>query len=394
MYQGVGNRIGAKFQREKTFMSDTVTTKDKAAVNRRKFIKAAAVGGTGAVALAAPAIAQSNPEVKWRQTTSWPKSLDTLHGAAEHVAKRVLELTDGKFQIQTFAGGEIVPGLQVLDAVQNGTVECGHTAMYYYFGKDDTFVFGSALPFGMNPRQQNAWLLHGGGNDLLNEFYKGFNITSFPAGQTNCQMGGWFRKEIKTIDDLKGLKFRLGGFAGKIMSRVGVVPQQIAGGDIYPALEKGTIDGAEWVGPYDDEKLGFVKVAAFYHYPGWWESNSTSAFIANNDALAKLPKLYREALTSATLEANQWCMTKYDAVNTAALKRLVGAGAKLTPFSPEVMDACYKAANELYAEINAKNPAFKKIYDSYTAWQRDGYLWTQIADYTMDSYMIRYRNQK
>jgi TRAP-type mannitol/chloroaromatic compound transport system substrate-binding protein len=375
-------------------MAGQGTEKTNPAVNRRKFIKAAAAGGTGAVALAAPAIAQAMPEVKWRQTTSWPKSLDTLHGAAEHVAKRVGELTDGKFQIQTFAGGEIVPGLQVLDAVQNGTVECGHTAMYYYFGKDDTFVFGSGLPFGMNSRQQNAWLLHGGGNDLLNEFYKGFNVTSFPAGQTNCQMGGWFRKEIKTVDDLKGLKFRLGGFAGKIMSRIGVVPQQIAGGDIYPALEKGTIDGAEWVGPYDDEKLGFVKVASFYHYPGWWESNSTSAFIVNNDALAKLPKLYREVLTSATLEANQWCMSKYDAVNTAALKRLVGAGAKLTPFSPEVMDACYKASNDLYAEIGAKNAAFKKIYDSYNAFQRDGYLWTQIADYTMDSYMIRYRNQK
>jgi TRAP-type mannitol/chloroaromatic compound transport system substrate-binding protein len=375
-------------------MSDTVTTKDKAAVNRRKFIKAAAAGSTGAVALAAPAIAQSMPEVKWRQTTSWPKSLDTLHGAAEHIAKRVSDLTDGKFQIQTFAGGEIVPGLQVLDAVQNGTVECGHTALYYYFGKDDTFVFGSALPFGMNSRQQNAWLLHGGGLDLLNEFLKGYNVTMQPGGQTNCQMGGWFRKEIKTVEDMKGLKFRLGGFAGKIMSRVGVVPQQIAGGDIYPALEKGTIDGAEWVGPYDDEKLGFVKVAAFYHYPGWWESNSTSAFIANNDALAKLPKLYKEALTSACLEANQWCMSKYDAVNTLALKRLVGAGAKLTPFSPEVMDACYKAANELYGEINAKNPAFKKIYDSYVAFRADGYLWTQIADYTMDSYMIRYRNQK
>jgi TRAP-type mannitol/chloroaromatic compound transport system substrate-binding protein len=375
-------------------MSDTVTTKDKAAVNRRKFIKAAAAGSTGAVALAAPAIAQSMPEVKWRQTTSWPKSLDTLHGAAEHIAKRVSELTDGKFQIQTFAGGEIVPGLQVLDAVQNGTVECGHTALYYYFGKDDTFVFGSALPFGMNSRQQNAWLLHGGGLDLLNEFLKGYNVTMQPGGQTNCQMGGWFRKEIKTVEDMKGLKFRLGGFAGKIMSRVGVVPQQIAGGDIYPALEKGTIDGAEWVGPYDDEKLGFVKVAAFYHYPGWWESNSTSAFIANNDALAKLPKQYKEALTSACLEANQWCMSKYDAVNTTALKRLVGAGAKLTPFSPEVMDACYKAANDLYGEINAKNPAFKKIYDSYVAFRADGYLWTQIADYTMDSYMIRYRNQK
>lgn len=237
---------------------------------RRMFLKSAAGGGlaTAAAGISAPAIAQSNPEVKWRLTASWPKSLDTLYGAAELIGKRVAELTDNKFQIQPFAAGEIVPGLQVLDAVQNGTVECGHTALYYYFGKDDTFVFGSALPFGMNSRMQNAWLIHGGGQALLNEFLTKYNSYFIPAGNTNCQMGGWFRKQIKTVDDLKGLKFRLGGFAGKIVTRLGVVPQQIAAGDIYPALEKGTIDGAEWVGPYDDDKLGFVKVAKFYHYPG------------------------------------------------------------------------------------------------------------------------------
>jgi TRAP-type mannitol/chloroaromatic compound transport system substrate-binding protein len=371
---------------------NTWEEKRMAGLNRRKFVKGAAVGGIGATAVAAPAIAQALPDIKWRQTTSWPKSLDTLYGAAELIGKRVGELTDGKFQIQTFAGGEIVPGLQVLDAVQNGTVECGHTAMYYYFGKDDTFVFMSALPFGMNMRLQNAWLQHGGGMELINDFLKSYNVTMFAGGNTNCQMGGWFSKEIKTPEDLKGLKFRMGGFAGKIMQRLGVVPQQIAAGDIYPALEKGTIDGAEWVGPYDDEKLGFVKVAKFYHYPGWWEPSSTGGFIVNNAQYAALPKLYKEALQSACAEANNWCPAKYDAVNPAALKRLVGAGAVLKPFSPEVMDACWKAANELYAEISAKNPAFKKIYDSYTAFRSDGYLWTSVADYTMDSYMIRYRN--
>ena len=207
-------------------------------------------------------------------------------------------------------------------------------------------------------------------------------------------MGGWFRKPIVKMDDLKGLKFRLGGFAGKIMQKVGVVPQQIAGGDIYPALEKGTIDGAEWVGPYDDEKLGFYKVAKFYHYPGWWEPNSTNAFIANVEKFNSLPPLYKEALTSACLEVNNWVATKYDASNTAALKRLASQGTVLQPFSQEVMDGCYKAAQELYAELNQKNPAFKKIYDSYKAFQDDGYLWHQVADYTMDAYMIRYRNQK
>jgi TRAP-type mannitol/chloroaromatic compound transport system substrate-binding protein len=365
-------------------------------VNRRKFLKVAGAGGTAAAAtaVAAPAIAQSMPEIKWRQTTSWPKSLDTLHGGAEYIAKRVAEMTDNKFQIQTFAGGEIVPGLQVLDAVQKATVECGHTAMYYYFGKDDTFVFMSALPFGMSSRMQNAWMMHGGGLDLMNDFLKAYNARMIPAGNTHCQMGGWFRKQIKTPDDLKGLKFRLGGFAGRIMQRVGVVPQQIAGGDIYPSLEKGTIDGAEWVGPHDDEKLGFVKVAKFYHYPGWWEPSSNIGFIVNLEKWAQLPKTYQEALTAACYEAQAWVQNKYDASNAAALKRLVAAGAVLTPFPPEVMDTCWKAANELYDEIAAKNAAFKKIYESYTAFRADGYLWLQIADYTMDSYMIRYRNQK
>ena len=365
-------------------------------VNRRKFLKTAGAGGAAAAAaattLAAPAIAQANPKITWRQQASWPKSLDTLYGAAELVGKRVSELTDGNFTIQTFAAGEIVGGLQVLDAVQNGTVECGHTAMYYYFGKDDAFVFGTCLPFGLNSRQHHAWMIHGGGLDMYNDFLKTYNVNMFIAGNTNCQMGGWFRKPLQTAEDLKGIKMRLGGFAGKVCSRVGMVPQQIAAGDIYPALEKGTIDGAEWVGPYDDEKLGFAKVAKFYHYPGWWEPNSVSGFITNLAKYNELPAHYKAAIQAATMEATVWEMLKYDAVNASALKRLVGAGTQLTPFTPAVMDTCYKAAYELYAEISAKNPAFKKLYDSHKAFQDDAYLWHQIADYTMDSYMIRYRN--
>src|SRR5882724_10273796 len=267
-------------------------------MKRRSFLKKAAAGATLGV-VAAPAIAQSQPAIKWRMTASWPKSLDTLYGGAEHICKRVAVLTDNKFQITPFAAGEIVPGLQVLDAVQNGTVECGHTALYYYFGKDDAFVFGSALPFGMNTRMQNAWLLHGGGQDLLNELLKGYNSHFIPAGNTNCQMGGWFRSKITKLDDLKGLKFRLGGFAGKIVQRLGVVPQQIAGGDIYPALEKGTIDGAEWVGPYDDEKLGFYKVAPHYYYPGWWEGGPMLLSFVNLDKWNALPKYYQSILEQA-----------------------------------------------------------------------------------------------
>ena len=267
-------------------------------MKRRQFVQAAGLG-LAAAAIAKPAIAQSAPEITWRLTSSFPKSLDTIYGAAETFSKAVAEATDGKFQIQVFAGGEIVPGLQAADAVTNGTVEMCHTAPYYYVGKDPTFAFATSVPFGLNSRQQNAWFYHGGGMDLMNEFFKGFNIHSMPGGNTGTQMGGWFRKEIKTPADFNGLKMRIGGLAGKVIAKLGAVPQQIAGGDIYPALEKGTIDAAEWVGPYDDEKLGFNKVAPFYYYPGWWEGGASLHFFTNTAKWAELPKSYQAILTSA-----------------------------------------------------------------------------------------------
>src|SRR5213082_273494 len=303
-------------------------------MKRRDFIKVTGLGAAGAATMSAPAIAQSMPEIKWRMPTSWPKSLDTLYGGAEMMCKVVAEATDNKFQIQTFAGGEIVPGLQVLDAVQNGTVEIGHTASYYYFGKDPTFTFGSAVPFGPNMRINQAWYTLGGGREVLNEFYKKYNCMSLLAGNTGCQMGGWFRKEINTVDDLKGLKFRIGGFAGRVMQKLGCVPQQLAGGDIYPALEKGTIDAAEWVGPYDDEKLGFYKVAPYYYYPGWWEGTGMGTAYINQKAWDTLPPAYQKAIETTADEVTLWMLGKYDNGNPAALRRLVANGAKLHAFSP------------------------------------------------------------
>ena len=308
------------------------------------------------------------------------------------MAKAVAEATDGKFQIQVFAGGEIVPGLQAADAVTNGTVEMCHTAPYYYVGKDPTFAFATSVPFGLNSRQQNAWFYHGGGMDLMNEFFKGFNIHSMPGGNTGTQMGGWFRKEIKTPADFNGLKMRIGGLAGKVIAKLGAVPQQIAGGDIYPALEKGTIDAAEWVGPYDDEKLGFNKVAPFYYYPGWWEGGASLHFFTNTAKWAELPKSYQAILTSAAAMANVDMQAKYDARNPGAIKRLVqDGGAQLRPFSPEIMEACYKAATDLYAEIAGTNANFKKVHDAYMAFRNEEYLWFQIGEYTYDSFMIRQR---
>src|SRR6187401_48209 len=204
-------------------------------MKRRQFLQAAGMG-LAASAVAAPAIAQSSPEVKWRLTASWPKSLDTLFGGCEYFSKRIAEITDNKFQIQVFAAGEIVPGLQVLDAVQNATVECGHTAPYYYIGKDPGFAFATALPFGLNARQQNAWMYYGGGLEAVAGLFKEYGCIQFPAGNTGAQMGGWFRKEIRTVEDLKGLKFRIGGLGGMVLAKLGVVGQQLAGSDIYPAL--------------------------------------------------------------------------------------------------------------------------------------------------------------
>jgi TRAP-type mannitol/chloroaromatic compound transport system substrate-binding protein len=358
-------------------------------MKRRQFLKAAGVG-MAASTVAAPAIAQSMPQIKWRMTTSWPKSLDTLYGAAEQLAKGVAEATDNKFQIQVFAGGEIVPPLQALDATSNGTVEMGHTASYYYFGKDPTFAFGTSVAFGPNARLNQGWWTLGGGKEVLGEFYKKYNVTALLTGNTGCQMGGWFRKEIKSVADLKGLKFRIGGFPGRVIQKLGGVPQLIAGGDIYPALEKGTIDAAEWVGPYDDEKLGFYKVAKYYYYPGWWEGGSMLHTFINLDKWNSLPKHYQAVLEGAAAYANQWCLAKYDELNPAALRRLLAGGAQLRGFSPDIMEACYKAGMELHGEIAKTNESFRKVNDSMMAFNKNGYQWFQVAELNYDSFMVRH----
>ncbi|WP_274627714.1 TRAP transporter substrate-binding protein [Arvimicrobium flavum] len=360
-------------------------------MDRRKFIRKAgwaSVGVATGATLSAPAIAQSMPKVSWRCTSSFPKALDTIFGAADTMADYVRESTDGNFDIQTFAAGEIVPGLQAADAVSAGTVECCHTASYYFWGKDPTYALATAVPFMFNDRQMNAWLYYGGGNDLLNEFYATQNLFGLAAGNTGAQMGGWYRKEINTVDDLKGLKMRIGGFAGKVMEKLGLVPQQIAGGDIYPALEKGTIDAAEWVGPYDDEKLGFYKVAKYYYYPGFWEGGPTLHTLINLSKWNELPKHYQAALRSACEAANCDMMASYDHKNPGAVKRLVAGGAQLRPFSQEILSACFDAANSTYAEISASNPGFKKVFDSQVEFRKDAYLWAQISEYTFDTFMM------
>jgi TRAP-type mannitol/chloroaromatic compound transport system substrate-binding protein len=361
-------------------------------MKRRQFLTTAGAG-LAAGTIAAPAIAQSMPEIRWRLTSGFPRSLDTIYGAADVMAKYVSEATDGKFQIQPFSAGELVGTFQALDAVGNGTVEMAHTSSYYYVGKDPTFAFASAAPFALNTRQQNAWMYHTGGLDLYNQFYKKFNLYMLPGGATGAQMGGWFRKEVRSVADLNGLKFRIAGLTGQILSKLGVVPQQIAGGDIYPSLERGTIDAAEWVGPYDDEKLGFQKVAPYYYYPGFWEGGAMVHFFFNQQKWDELPKNYKAIVEAAAGYANVDMVAKYDAKNPAALRRLVAAGAQLRPFSQEIMEAALKASLEVYADISAKNADFKKIYDSMSSFRNESYQWWQVAEYSFDNFMIRSRSK-
>jgi TRAP-type mannitol/chloroaromatic compound transport system substrate-binding protein len=375
-------RHGVVRAHEPIFQTEGVLNMD-----RRKFLVTGA-GAAAASTLAAPAIAQSLPEVRWRCASSFPKSLDTIYGGGEVIAKRVAAITGGKFQIRVFGAGEIVPAFGTVDAVQQGTVECTHTAGYYFVGKNKTFAFDTTVPFGMNQRQQNAWIYWGGGLQLMREFFRDFNIISFPAGNTGCQMGGWFRKEVKTVADLKGLKMRIAGLGGEVMSRLGAVPQQIAGGDIYPALERGTIDAAEWVGPYDDEKLGFYKIAPHYYYPGWWEACSMYSMYVNIKEWEKLPKEYQAALEAACYEANLDMMAEYDFKNPKALQSLVKNGVKLHAYSPEIMKAAHKAAFELYEEEAAKNPSWKKIYEPWKKFRQEEFLWHRVAEQTLTTFLL------
>jgi TRAP-type mannitol/chloroaromatic compound transport system substrate-binding protein len=355
-------------------------------MERRSFVQGAGLAGVLAAG-AAPAIVHAQANIRWRLASSFPKSLDTIYGAAEVFSKKVADMTGGKFQISVHAAGELVPAFGVVDGVQNATVDACHTVPYYFFGKDPTFAIGAAIPFGLNSRQMSAWTFEGNGLKLMREFYSNYNMISFPLGNTGAQMGGWFRKEVKSLADMKGLKFRIGGFAGKVIERLGGVPQNIPGGEIYQSLEKGTIDAAEWVGPYDDEKLGFHKVAPFYAYPGWWEGGPQVDMFINKKAWDALTPEYKAIVEAASGYAHVDMQAKYDARNPAALKRLVAAGAKLFRFPRDTMDAAFKESLALYSELSASNPAWKKIYEDYSNFRRDQNLWFRFTEAGFDDFM-------
>jgi TRAP-type mannitol/chloroaromatic compound transport system substrate-binding protein len=355
-------------------------------MERRSFVHGAGLAGVLAAG-AAPAIVHAQAQIRWRLTSAFTKPVDTIYGAAETFAKKVSDMTGGKFQISVHASGELVPGFNQVDAIQNGTVEMAHTAPYYYFGKDPTFAFDCAVPFGLNSRQMSAWMFEGNGMKLMREFYAQYSIINFPMGNTGAQMGGWYRKEIKSLADIKGLKMRIGGFGGAVLQRIGGVPQSLPAGEIYTALEKGTVDAAEWVGPYDDQKLGFNKVAPFYHYPGWWEGGPQLSLYINSKAWDTLSAEYKAIVESASAYAHVDMQAKYDARNPTALKQLVAGNVKLISMPKPVLDAAFKEAMALYSELSASNPNWKKIYPDWSAFRRDQNLWFRFTEARFDSYM-------
>jgi TRAP-type mannitol/chloroaromatic compound transport system substrate-binding protein len=354
-------------------------------MDRRSALRSAGLAGVLAAGVAPAARAQS--AIRWRIASSFPRSLDTIYGAAEVFAQRVKALSSGRFEVSVHAAGELTPAFGVVDAVQQGTVEAAHTAPYYFFGKDETFAIGGAIPFGLNSRQMSAWTFEGNGLKLMREFYAKYNIVNFACGNTGAQMGGWFRKEIKSVADFRGLKFRIGGFAGKVLERMGGVPQNIPGGDIYPALEKGTIDAAEWIGPYDDQKLGFNKVAPYYYYPGWWEGGLQLDLYVNNKAYHALSAENKAIVESAAAQAHVETQAKYDVKNPTALKQLVAGGAKLRPFPADLMAEAFKQSNALYEELSAKNENWRKVYQDFVKFRSDQNLWFRFTEATFDRFM-------
>lgn len=325
------------------------------------------------------------PEIHWKCVSSYPRSLDTIYGGAEELSEIVKNMTNGKFQIRVYPAGEIVPALGVMDTVQNGAAEMAHTASYYFTGKHEALAFDTAIPFGLTSRQQNAWLYYGGGLELIRNIYKEFNIINFPGGNTGCQMGGWFKTEIKNLKDLQGLKMRIPGLGGKVMNALGVNVQVLAGGDIFPALERGAIDATEWVGPYDDEKLGFYKVAKYYYYPGWWEPSANLTFLINLKAWEDLPEYYKAVLETGFRYVNLNMQAKFDVLNPQSLQRILNQKVQLKKFPDDILNKAYEFTKDLLEEFAKKDKTYKEVYESWKKFQLDINQWFKTAELTYEN---------
>lgn len=358
------------------------------ALHRRAFLRTGAAAALSSPGLAAPAIAQAAPEIRWRMTSSFPKSQEILFGAGQQLARYVAEATDNRFQIQANAAGELATSRQALDVVRSGSVECAHTLLAFHAAKDMTLALGTGLPFGLNARLQQSWWSFGGGDDIVNAALEKHGAHGIPAGLIGAQMGGWFKKEINTLDDLKGVRFRIAGLGAPILAKVGAVPVDVQHADLMAALASGTLDGAEFLCPHDDERLGLAKVAKYNYGPCWWESAGMAHLVVNLDRWGGLPAAYRAVLARACDAVGAHMLARYDAVNPPALKRLIAAGVSIRQFPQSILEACYRANVEHLGELAAKDAHFKKAMDSATAFQKSHLKWIQVSDHANDSLLL------
>jgi len=360
-------------------------------LDRRTLLKAAMIGPGVAVAaggevLAAPPRISGLPDVSWRLQSSFPATLDTVYGSAEAMARSVALLTGGRFRIEVGPPDRFAPAGQALDAVGAGSIQALQTCSYYYVDRDPAFAFGSALPFGLNARMQDAWLAEGGGGPLLESLYAQYELTGLVAGNTGAQMGGWFRKEIRSLPEIAGLKMRIAGLGGRVLARLGVQPQELAIEATYDALESGAIDAAEWSGPYEDEQLGFYQVAPYYYYPGWWDGGPSIHLLINRPAFEALPEGYKEALRTSAARAAHDMLARYDVRNNGAIRSLIDKGVQLRPFPTDILEAAYKASFELYAELATEHPRFKTLYEPWKAFRDQIYQSFRVAEYSFESF--------
>ncbi len=352
-------------------------------MKRRDFLTKAAVGGavaaTAAVAKAPAVLAQDS--YNWKMVTTWPPKLPILQTGAERFAQRVEEMSNGRMKIQVYAAGELVPAMGTFDAVSSGTVECGSGAAYYWAGKDPAVQWFSSVPFGLNAQGLNAWFYAGDGLKLWEEVYAPFNLVPRPQGNTGVQMGGWFNKEIKSIDDFKGLKMRIPGLGGKVLSKAGGTVVLLAGGEIFTSLERGVIDSTEWVGPLHDLRMGFYQAAKYYYYPGWHEPGTCLEVIFNKQKYDALPADMKAIIDAAAAETNQWSLCQFEARNGEALSELVSKHkVQLTQFPPEVMAQLRKLSEETLEEEANKTPMARKVADAYNAFKKQWTAWGCIAE--------------
>ncbi len=318
--------------------------------------------------------------VRWRIATSYPKLLDLLFGAVELFCQRVSELTDGRFVITPYPAGDIVPALEVLDAVSQGTVECGHTFSTYYIEQSPALAFSAGVPFGFTAQQQSAWLYEGGGLEAIRRVYQRFNVINFPAGNTGAQMGGWFQREIQRTSDLKGLKMRIPGLAGQIMSRLGAEIKMLAADEIVQAFAQGEVEAVELTGPYDDSKLGLHKAARFYYYPAWWQPSESLDVIINLEQWNQLSPQFQKVIEIAAIEANILTLAKYNAGNTKMLQRLKAEGVQLKSLNTEILEAAEQATFAVYEDIASRDPEFSQVYQPWKTFRDRIYQWHRINE--------------